>query len=86
MSDRYQVHFTKANKTLLLSKNERILAAAVRQGVPIQFKCGAGSCYDCRVRMEGTLFDASQRQTVDAQNEYYLACQVEPRGNIKVEA
>lgn len=86
MSEAYQVHFTRTNKTLLVTKHERVLQAAVRHGVPIQFRCGSGSCFDCRVRIEGPVFDRSQNQVVDAEKEYYLACQVEPRGNLTVEA
>jgi ferredoxin-NADP reductase/ferredoxin len=68
---------------------ETLLAAAQRAGVPIPFSCRVGGCGTCRCRLlEGRVHERSESAYLLTDEEIargvILACQSEPRGDVRV--
>jgi ferredoxin-NADP reductase/uncharacterized protein YcbX len=83
------VTFAESAKSVPLRRNQTLIDAAARVGIPIDRGCLAGICGRCKVRLvSGSVnMDVDDALTdCDKSNGYVLACQAKPVGNVAVDA
>ncbi|MDY6941422.1 MAG: 2Fe-2S iron-sulfur cluster-binding protein [Pseudomonadota bacterium] len=66
-----------------------LLSAALREGIPIPYSCRVGGCGTCKVRLiEGKVKEFTDKTYLLSQEElqqnYILACQSQPRSNVRI--
>jgi CDP-4-dehydro-6-deoxyglucose reductase len=80
-----------AERSFTVDRDERILAAAIRQGIGLPYGCRDGACGSCKSRLlEGrVIHGAHQQKALSADEEaagFILTCCATPQTNCVVEA
>lgn len=86
----FQVQLTPGQATLTVSKDESILQAALREGLPFPHNCRVGGCGECKCRLvSGQVKEMTDKSYLlsaeELQQHYILACQSRPRSDLVVE-
>jgi CDP-4-dehydro-6-deoxyglucose reductase len=87
----FTVTVQPSGKTFSVSRDEPILAAAIRQGIGLPYGCKDGACGSCKCRLlEGrVIHGAHQAKALSAAEEdagLMLTCQAAPQTDIVLEA
>jgi NAD(P)H-flavin reductase/ferredoxin len=81
---------TPANVELRVGSKETLLQAALNQGIAFPHNCRAGGCGECKCRLlKGKVRELTDKSYIlsaeELRENYVLACQSIPRGDIEVE-
>lgn len=84
----YQVTISNTGTRFLVNEGERILDAAIRQGIGIPYNCRNGQCATCKGRVSsGKVFYESQPQALTADEQKHgqaLFCQAFARSDLEI--
>lgn len=88
MGKTYRVTFARSGVTVSVDEDERVLAAGLKAGVPLQYSCRQGMCKTCMVPVEG-IIDQSHAYIISEEElgqGYALICVGRPRSDLRIDA
>ena len=82
----YTVEFVGTGEELVVSENETILKAAIREGISQEYSCRVGMCLACTAEIEAgeVTQPAARALTEEEAEDYALTCMARPQSDLKL--